>query len=145
MFFLLNGTRVDVTGERYDFVINAEQPVGAYWIQVRGLGECGRKRVQQLGILRYARGPYQPTSRPPSYDVGLPQGVVNIYFLVLLLLLLFFSLHLFNKHECTCTIFYDVFFGYSPLCRALLRNVVSKFTVLWKKECYMLNSYHALI
>lgn len=66
-------------GERYDFVINAEQPVGAYWIQVRGLGECGRKRVQQLGILRYARGPYQPTSRPPTYDVGLPQGVVNIH------------------------------------------------------------------
>lgn len=64
-------------GERYDFVINAEQPVGAYWIQVRGLGECGRRRVQQLGILRYARGPYQPTARPPTYDVGLPQGVVS--------------------------------------------------------------------
>lgn len=72
-------SRVIVLGERYDFVINAEQPVGAYWIQVRGLGECGRKRVQQLGILRYARGPYQPTSRPPTYDVGLPQGVVNIH------------------------------------------------------------------
>lgn len=66
-------------GERYDFIINAEQPVGAYWIQVRGLGECGNKRVQQLAILRYARGPYQPKSKAPTYDVGLPQGVVSEY------------------------------------------------------------------
>ncbi|ETN62011.1 laccase-like multicopper oxidase 1 [Anopheles darlingi] len=62
--------------ERYDFVITADQPVGAYWIQLRGLGECGIKRAQQLAILRYARGPYQPASPPPTYDVGLPQGVV---------------------------------------------------------------------
>lgn len=66
-----------ILGERYDFVINADQPVGAYWVQVRGLGECGIRRVQQLAILRYARGPYQPTSVSPTYDVGLPQGVVS--------------------------------------------------------------------
>lgn len=58
-------------------MINADQAVGAYWIQLRGLGECGIKRAQQLGILRYARGPYQPASPPPTYDVGLPQGVVS--------------------------------------------------------------------
>ena len=69
-------TIISFSGERYDFVINADQQVGAYWIQLRGLGECGIKRSQQLGILRYARGPYQPGSRPPTYDVGLPQGVV---------------------------------------------------------------------
>ncbi|KAI8037671.1 hypothetical protein M5D96_009476, partial [Drosophila gunungcola] len=59
--------------ERYDFVITANQPVGAYWIQLRGLGECGIRRAQQLAILRYARGPYQPTSAAPTYDVGIPQ------------------------------------------------------------------------
>lgn len=64
-------------GERYDFVITADQPVGAYWIQLRGLGECGIKRAQQLGILRYARGPYQPTNAAPTYDVGIPQGIVS--------------------------------------------------------------------
>lgn len=69
-------TIISFSGERYDFVITADQPVGAYWIQLRGLGECGIKRAQQLGILRYARGPYQPASPPPTYDVGLPQGVV---------------------------------------------------------------------
>lgn len=66
------------TGERYDFIVNADQPAGAYWIQLRGLGECGIKRAQQLGILRYARGPYQPNSQPPTYDLGLPQGIVSI-------------------------------------------------------------------
>lgn len=65
-------------GERYDFVINADQPVGAYWIQLRGLGECGINRAQQLAILRYARGPYQPDTPAPTYDFGLPQGVVSV-------------------------------------------------------------------
>ncbi|XP_026329608.1 laccase-5 isoform X2 [Hyposmocoma kahamanoa] len=69
-------TIISFSGERYDFVIEANNIPGAYWIQVRGLGECGIKRAQQLGILRYARGPYQPSSQPPTYDVGLPQGVV---------------------------------------------------------------------
>lgn len=67
-----------MTGERYDFVINADQPVGAYWVQLRGLGECGIRRVQQLAILRYARGPYQPTSPAPTYDIGVPQGIVSV-------------------------------------------------------------------
>lgn len=65
------------SGERYDFVITADQAVGAYWMQVRGLGECGEARAQQLAIVRYARGPYQPRSQAPTYDVGLPQGIVS--------------------------------------------------------------------
>lgn len=69
-------TIISFSGERYDFVINADQPIGAYWIQLRSLGECGIPRAQQLAILRYARGPYQPTTTPPTYDFGLPQGVV---------------------------------------------------------------------
>ncbi|XP_041977206.1 laccase-5-like [Aricia agestis] len=69
-------TIISFSGERYDFVIEANNIPGAYWIQVRGLGECGIKRAQQLGILRYARGPYQPSTQPPTYDVGIPQGVV---------------------------------------------------------------------
>ncbi|XP_043064253.1 laccase-4 isoform X2 [Drosophila ficusphila] len=69
-------TIISFSGERYDFIITADQPVGAYWIQLRGLGECGIRRAQQLAILRYARGPYQPASSPPTYDVGIPQGVI---------------------------------------------------------------------
>lgn len=70
-------TVISFSGERYDFVINANQPVGAYWIQVRGLGECGNRRVQQLAVLRYARGPYEPVTPRPTYEVGLPQGIVS--------------------------------------------------------------------
>lgn len=73
-------------------MITADQPVGAYWIQLRGLGECGIKRVQQLAILRYARGPYQPGSPPPTYDVGLPQGVVSTTSIYL------YPHHLLNEH-----------------------------------------------
>ena len=71
------GSPLKCPGERYDFVLNADQPVGAYWIQLRGLGECGIRRAQQLAILRYARGPYQPASPAPTYDVGIPQGIVS--------------------------------------------------------------------
>lgn len=46
-------------------------------MQVRGLGECGEQRAQQLAIVRYARGPYQPRSAAPTYEVGLPQGIVS--------------------------------------------------------------------
>ncbi|XP_050304309.1 uncharacterized protein LOC126741886 isoform X2 [Anthonomus grandis grandis] len=69
-------TVISFSGERYDFVINADQSVGAYWIQVRGLGECGIRRVQQLAILRYYKGPYTPFTQAPTYDFGIPQGVV---------------------------------------------------------------------
>ncbi|XP_066261010.1 uncharacterized protein stw isoform X1 [Euwallacea similis] len=69
-------TIISFSGERYDFVINADQPVGAYWIQFRGLGECGIRRVQQLAVLRYYKGPYTPFTQAPTYDFGIPQGVV---------------------------------------------------------------------
>ncbi|GJQ82110.1 Lac2 [Trypoxylus dichotomus] len=69
-------TIISFSGERYDYIINADQQPGAYWIQLRGLGECGIRRAQQLAILRYARGPYQPATAAPTYDFGLPQGVV---------------------------------------------------------------------
>lgn len=68
-----------IKGERYDFVINADQTPGAYWIQLRGLGECGIRRAQQVAVLRYARQSYQPPTVAPTYDIGLPQGVVSFF------------------------------------------------------------------
>nr|BCM26535.1 laccase-like multicopper oxidase 2 [Ischnura senegalensis]BDD85289.1 multicopper oxidase 2 [Ischnura senegalensis] len=69
-------TIISFTGERYDFVLTADQNADSYWIQIRGLGECGTQRAQQLAVLRYARGPYEPRSPRPTYDYGLAQGVV---------------------------------------------------------------------
>ncbi|OAD52062.1 Laccase-4, partial [Eufriesea mexicana] len=59
---------VSATGERVDFILTADQDLDSYWIQVRGLGECAEKGVQQLAILRYENGPAQPSSAPPAYN-----------------------------------------------------------------------------
>ncbi|XP_012258923.2 laccase-like [Athalia rosae] len=71
------GSAIIFTGERYDFVLNANQTVGAYWIHVRGLGECGiPPGIHQHAILKYEGGPDEPTTKQPTYDNPLPQGVL---------------------------------------------------------------------
>ncbi|XP_053398492.1 uncharacterized protein LOC123558060 [Mercenaria mercenaria] len=40
-------------GERFDFMLNASQPVGNYWVRARGLADCGVKQAKQVAILRY--------------------------------------------------------------------------------------------
>lgn len=80
-------------------MITADQPVGAYWMQLRGLGECGIRRVQQLAILRYARGPYQPASAAPTYDVGIPQGVVSNNLILIFLCFYLFCLYQYFSYD----------------------------------------------
>ncbi|XP_046622055.1 laccase-1-like [Neodiprion virginianus] len=69
---------VSLAGERYDFIISANQTPRAYWIQLRAIGVCGITRVQQLAVLRYqGHGRYnRPCSESPTYDQGLSTGVV---------------------------------------------------------------------
>lgn len=62
------------SGERVDFILNANQSVGTYWISLRGLGECAETRVIQTAILRYEGGPQRPTSPIPAYN-DFPGGV----------------------------------------------------------------------
>ncbi|KAH0561520.1 hypothetical protein KQX54_017383 [Cotesia glomerata] len=66
------------SGERVDFVINTNNTAKTYWIQVRGLGICEEKKVNQLAKLQYQS--YQDSesnfSDPPTYDEGLPQGIL---------------------------------------------------------------------
>ncbi|XP_076232888.1 uncharacterized protein LOC143178243 isoform X2 [Calliopsis andreniformis] len=66
---------VTSSGERVDCVLNANQPKRSYWIQVRGLGECSEKEVQQLAILRYDDAPMPPPTPLPAYS-NAPSGVV---------------------------------------------------------------------
>ncbi|XP_014471746.1 PREDICTED: laccase-4-like [Dinoponera quadriceps] len=63
-------------GERYDFILHANQSVGTYWIQVRGMGGCSETRVQQLAMLRYKGASKKPQLQAPAYNEGLPQGLV---------------------------------------------------------------------
>lgn len=65
-------------GERYDVILDADQPVAAYWIHVRGLGACALLGAHQVAVLRYSEaGASLPTSRHPG-RLGLPLGVVSI-------------------------------------------------------------------
>lgn len=40
-------------GERYDIIINGDQPVDNYWMRVVGLADCEVKNASQLAIIRY--------------------------------------------------------------------------------------------
>ena len=66
---------ISTAGERTDVILHANQPVGNYYIVVRGLGECADKRVQQLAVLRYVGGPPTPSRPLPLYDDA-PTGIV---------------------------------------------------------------------
>ena len=66
---------ITTAGERVDVIVNANQPVGSYYIIVRGLGECKEKRVQQLAVLRYVGGPPTPSRPLPLYD-NAPTGII---------------------------------------------------------------------
>ncbi|KAL5012009.1 hypothetical protein ScPMuIL_010560 [Solemya velum] len=41
------------TGERYDFVLHANQPIDNYWFRVLGIGDCKYGPTHQEAILRY--------------------------------------------------------------------------------------------
>ncbi|KAH3771415.1 hypothetical protein DPMN_172732, partial [Dreissena polymorpha] len=40
-------------GERYDFVLSANQKPDNYWLYVMGLGDCARSKTSQTAIIRY--------------------------------------------------------------------------------------------
>jgi len=59
-------------------ILHANKSIGSYWIQVRGMGACAVQGIQQLAILRYKDAPNKPLLQSPSYDKGLPSGIVSI-------------------------------------------------------------------
>lgn len=65
---------ISTSGERYDFVLNANQNGGSYWIQLRGLGECGQNRISQVAVLVYDNVVLPKTPRP-TYDTVFPGSV----------------------------------------------------------------------
>ncbi|KAK2581552.1 hypothetical protein KPH14_005204 [Odynerus spinipes] len=67
---------VSTSGERYDFVLNANQNGGSYWIQVRGLAECAEKKILQVGVLIYGDQLALPRTARPTFDKPLTGNVV---------------------------------------------------------------------
>lgn len=75
-------TLVTYAGERFDFVLNADQPIGNYWIRVRGLMDCDERfeKAHQVAILRYRRAPEENPIGIPSYNYqrnGLQLNALN--------------------------------------------------------------------
>ncbi|XP_035721855.1 laccase-2-like [Vespa mandarinia] len=68
---------VSVTGERYDFILNANQSSGSYWIQLRGLGECSALKIIQFAVLIYGSKLALPKTSRPTYDNPI-KGVVEL-------------------------------------------------------------------
>ncbi|XP_044007191.1 laccase-5-like isoform X2 [Aphidius gifuensis] len=64
------------SAERFDFIINANQQSGSYWIQARLIGPCTAREVMQLGILRYVGAfSMQPNLTRPTFNNSLPLGI----------------------------------------------------------------------
>ncbi|XP_076641101.1 uncharacterized protein LOC143352472 [Halictus rubicundus] len=67
---------ISSAGERYDFVLNANQTPGAYWIRLRGLIDCADIKLQALAVLQYVNASATLSTPEPKYDEVLPQNVV---------------------------------------------------------------------
>lgn len=66
-------------GERYDFVLSADQEIGNYWIRYRGFGECafGRGTVSGEAILRYSGADDADPSGDIRFEKSQRFGVVS--------------------------------------------------------------------
>ncbi|CRL01606.1 CLUMA_CG014215, isoform A [Clunio marinus] len=58
-------------GERFDFVVNADQPPRDYWIRVQTLNPC-RTVVETFGILRYGEDHQMSIGTRVSFTANLP-------------------------------------------------------------------------
>lgn len=61
---------VSYAGERFDFIIEMNQPVDNYWMRFRGLMDCDKRFLSayQVAILRYEGAPEEEPAVEVSYD-----------------------------------------------------------------------------
>lgn len=64
------------SGERFDIVVEADQPVGNYWIRLNGLVDCKQNECYEGAILRYEGAPEEDPQELLSYDDDYPTGIV---------------------------------------------------------------------
>ncbi|XP_055902686.1 uncharacterized protein LOC129938892 [Eupeodes corollae] len=67
---------VTYAGERFDFIIHANQPVGNYWIRLKGLMDCDARFTSafQVAILHYQGAERNEPEGVPHYDFQ-PGGI----------------------------------------------------------------------
>ncbi|XP_034099549.2 uncharacterized protein LOC117564761 [Drosophila albomicans] len=76
------GSIVTYSGERFDFVLNANQEVDNYWLRLKGLMDCSERFTSafQVAILRYEGAPDEEPSAKLGYDhnaTGIELNVMN--------------------------------------------------------------------
>lgn len=67
-------------GERFDFILNADQPKDLYWIRFRGLMDCDArfKSAHQVAVLQYLGMPDDEyPDDEPSYQAAYREGIVS--------------------------------------------------------------------
>lgn len=73
---------VTYAGERWDFIVNANQQVGNYFIRARGLMDCDERFTSsfQMAVLHYQGASDEDPSGKPSYEIsrkGLALNALN--------------------------------------------------------------------
>lgn len=73
---------VSYAGERFDFILDANQEVGNYWIRIKGLMDCDERftSAHQTAILRYSEAPEVEPLDLPMYNftrVGVTLNALN--------------------------------------------------------------------
>ncbi|XP_076059257.1 uncharacterized protein LOC143035926 [Oratosquilla oratoria] len=63
------------SGERWDLVVEANQPIGNYWIRISGFLSCSRTKCHQGAILRYAGAPTELPKEELSHLSTPPPGI----------------------------------------------------------------------
>ena len=63
------------SGERFDFVLNANQMASSFWIRFRGNMDWNSKHVFQTAILRYQNS---SNAEPDEYESTIRNGTVLI-------------------------------------------------------------------
>lgn len=64
------------SGERFDVVLEADQPADNYWIRFNGLIDCSQMECVQGAVLRYEGASDQDPTAPLHYEPTYPTGVV---------------------------------------------------------------------
>ncbi|KAF7993615.1 hypothetical protein HCN44_010210 [Aphidius gifuensis] len=69
-------TITSFAAERYDFILNADQKPGNYWVEVRLIGFCFDQEIIQFGILRYSGSQLtEPKLARPTYNNPIATGI----------------------------------------------------------------------
>jgi len=65
-------------GERYDFVLDANQPVRDYWVRLRAMGPCMNKN-EVFGVLRYHAIAVAAGEPAAEFVLREPPAVLDVY------------------------------------------------------------------